>query len=84
MFRSKRLACSFCGRGAADVAKLVGGPGVFICDACVAAADRIIKGDSPAAPGRQERAGFVRRLRLRLRAWFGRHSRRVVSWPAAG
>lgn len=27
--------CSFCGKTHADVAKLVGGPGVYICDACV-------------------------------------------------
>jgi hypothetical protein len=33
--RKKRLFCSFCRRSDAEVAKLVGGPGVHICDACI-------------------------------------------------
>jgi len=43
MSRRKRLACSFCGKDEADVAKLVAGPNVYICDECVAAATRIIR-----------------------------------------
>ena len=42
MFRSKALACSFCGKDAAQVSKLVAGPKVYICDACVAEASRIM------------------------------------------
>jgi ATP-dependent protease Clp ATPase subunit len=42
MFRSKALACSFCGKDAAQVSKLVAGPKVYICDECVAAASRIM------------------------------------------
>jgi ATP-dependent protease Clp ATPase subunit len=47
--RMRRLACSFCGKKAADVAKLVAGPRVlfrrraYICDECIAAARRIIE-----------------------------------------
>jgi hypothetical protein len=44
------LACSFCRRGAADVAKLVAGPRVFrvgprlyICDRCVAIARNLME-----------------------------------------
>ena len=33
--RQRHLGCSFCGRGASEVARLVGGPRVHICDACV-------------------------------------------------
>ncbi len=29
------LHCSFCGKGQHDVAKLIAGPDVFICDECV-------------------------------------------------
>ena len=29
------LRCSFCGRARQEVAKLVAGPGVYICDGCV-------------------------------------------------
>jgi len=46
MFGRKRLACSFCGRGEADVAKLVAGPKVYICDRCVALAGQIMAGRS--------------------------------------
>ena len=33
--RKEVLRCSFCGRAAAQVAQLVPGPGVNICDQCV-------------------------------------------------
>ena len=42
MFTRSRLACSFCGKSAAEVSKLVAGPRVYICDACVATASRIM------------------------------------------
>ncbi len=34
--QNETLCCNFCSKTAAEVAKLVAGPGVFICDACVA------------------------------------------------
>src|SRR6266566_4181594 len=39
------MACSFCGRSDEHVAKLIAGPKVYICDACVAAAERMAHGD---------------------------------------
>jgi ClpX C4-type zinc finger len=63
MFKRNRLACSFCGKSAAEVSKLVAGPKVHICDACVAAAARIMNdaGDGPfeppPAPGGWRRLG---------------------------
>ena len=30
-----KICCSFCGKGPKEVAKLIAGPGVFICDGCV-------------------------------------------------
>jgi ATP-dependent protease Clp ATPase subunit len=42
MFSRHRLACSFCGRTAEEVSKLVAGPKVYICDRCVAEAKRIM------------------------------------------
>jgi ATP-dependent Clp protease ATP-binding subunit ClpX len=54
MFGSKRLACSFCRKNASEVSKLVAGPRVTICDACVALARRIMDEsptDAPAHPG---------------------------------
>ena len=51
MMGRKQLACSFCGKAAGDVAKLVAGPGVYICDECVALASRIMKRDESPQPG---------------------------------
>lgn len=59
----RSLACSFCGRRESDVAKLVAGPRVYICDRCVAIAkdimDRSNRGEA-APPTRW--GGLVRRL----------------------
>lgn len=34
--------CSFCGKPGSEAGKLVAGPGVHICDECVALAERIV------------------------------------------
>jgi ClpX C4-type zinc finger len=73
MFLQRPLACSFCGKSAAEVSKLVAGPKVYICDACVAVASRIID-ESGEAPPQSPSASrtlwerLVRRL-SRLRVW---------------
>jgi len=41
MFR-RTLHCSFCGKDETQVSKLVAGPKVYICDACVATARDIM------------------------------------------
>jgi len=67
MFRPKRLACSFCGKSAEDVAKLVAGPKVYICDNCVAIASRIMNDDEPHhVISRSNHRGFLGRLLSRL------------------
>jgi ATP-dependent Clp protease ATP-binding subunit ClpX len=43
MFWKTRLACSFCGKSATEVAKLVAGPKVYICDACAATVIQIMR-----------------------------------------
>lgn len=50
MFTRSRLACSFCGKSAAEVSKLVAGPKVYICDACVAIASRIMSEPGDGTP----------------------------------
>jgi ATP-dependent protease Clp ATPase subunit len=56
MLGRKWMKCSFCGKPDAEVAKLVAGPRrilrrVFICDACVAIAARLMaESESPAHP----------------------------------
>lgn len=39
----RRLSCSFCGKKDSQVAKLLGGPRVHICDACVCVCNRILE-----------------------------------------
>ena len=39
------LACSFCGQSQLEVRKLIAGPTVYICDACVAKSWSLIRGD---------------------------------------
>ena len=43
MFWKTSLACSFCGKSATEVAKLVAGPKVYICDTCAALAIEIMR-----------------------------------------
>jgi hypothetical protein len=64
----KRLTCSFCGRSAAEVAKLVAGPKVHICDRCVAIASRIMEQHPDATPPAAGAPKFFERLRARIRA----------------
>jgi ClpX C4-type zinc finger len=41
--QAEPVRCSFCGKPHTDVAKLVAGPGVHICNECVALAESIIQ-----------------------------------------
>jgi hypothetical protein len=42
------LACSFCGKQQHEVRKLIAGPGVYICDPCIALAENVISSGDPA------------------------------------
>ena len=44
------LYCSFCLKSDRQVAKLVGGPSVYICDGCIAVCNRILRAHQGAAP----------------------------------
>jgi DNA-directed RNA polymerase specialized sigma24 family protein len=46
---SALVSCTFCRKEHRQVAALVAGPGVYICDACVALCQRIITGKPTAA-----------------------------------
>lgn len=41
--RYRRLTCSFCKKPENEVAKMLGGPGVAICDSCVGICNRILE-----------------------------------------
>jgi ATP-dependent protease Clp ATPase subunit len=42
--------CSFCGKTADKVRRLVAGPGVFICDECVRLCNEVINEAPPTPP----------------------------------
>lgn len=44
------LVCTFCKKDEHTVKKLIAGPGVYICDACVALCNRILEGKDPGVP----------------------------------
>jgi ATP-dependent Clp protease ATP-binding subunit ClpX len=65
LFRSK-LSCSFCRRSETEVARLVAGPRVYICDRCAAHVMRIMNESPPgsvADPGRPAKPSILDRLR---------------------
>src|SRR4029453_6088109 len=73
--------CTWCGRPPSEVAKLVAGPKVYICDECVASAER-------AAQGRARPGPFARQTvsRLTQRCGFsgkrGAASQGLIASPA--
>lgn len=52
----KTMRCSFCGKNAEEVEKLIAGPGVYICGECVTLCVEWLESDSPAPP----RAPYLR------------------------
>lgn len=55
--------CTWCGRPPSEVNKLVAGPNIYICDACVREAERALrKGDDGRVTARVARCSFCRRF----------------------
>ena len=81
----RTLRCSFCKKTDAEVAKLVAGPGVRICDECVVIASRLM--DAPPAQRPEPDHGSLRqRFAGRILRWLGAgdgyHVRSVRTTPA--
>ena len=60
--------CTFCDRSSSEVAKLIAGPNVYICDACVTLAEKAVTGATSRGPlviakGAAARCSFCRRFR---------------------
>ena len=71
-WRNRRAArdpvCTWCDRSPSEVSRLIAGPKVFICDACVEAAERAMSGagtgggaESPVGAGARPRCAFCNR-----------------------
>jgi ATP-dependent Clp protease ATP-binding subunit ClpX len=71
MFAHRHLRCSFCGKSAAEVTKLVAGPRVYICDQCVELASQIMENHTcMEAPHRAARPSLWSRVWARARQLF--------------
>jgi ClpX C4-type zinc finger len=79
MFLRSTLRCSFCRKKDTEVAKLVAGPRVYICDECVAIAKRLMEDadNVQISPPRVEPAWW-RRIWSRFLGLPGRTSKYVV------
>ena len=90
--------CSFCGKSYQEVTKLVGGPGVYICDACVGLCNDILADEATEAAwtGWESMTdedllaslggnlGSVEHVREGLQAKVDELRRREVSWARIG
>jgi ClpX C4-type zinc finger len=65
MWRTRRVrpdaVCTWCGRPPSEVAKLIAGPRVYICDACIASAERAASGRETGSFSLTTRASIRRR-----------------------
>jgi len=94
--RQRKLRCSFCGKPDKEVARLIGGPGVYICDACVGICSRILEASPVADQGWQSMTddqllgalkvaeATVDATRAVLQGQVDELRRRGVSWDAIG
>jgi hypothetical protein len=65
--RLETLCCSFCAKDKEAVAKLVAGPGVYICNECVSLCNLIL--DAEAAPKREPEPEAAEQRKPSFRAW---------------
>ncbi len=70
--------CSWCGRPPGEVAKLIAGPGIYMCDACVEAAERTLRAQAGGDLSRGTRAA---RDRCRFCRKRGNEQRSLVRGP---
>ena len=72
LFR-RRLKCSFCGKAAAQVSKLVAGRRGYICDSCAAEAHRIMSSDDASSGSQPDHSkGIWSRVGTQLKRWLPR------------
>ena len=93
---AKRLRCSFCGKSEKELARLLGGPRVYICDECVGACNRILDATPVAFRGWREMSdrellsglevanATVDATRAVLQSHVDELRRREVSWQRIG
>jgi hypothetical protein len=92
----RRLRCSFCGKSEREVAKLLAGPKVHICDACVGVCNRILEAvprtfggwdamtDAQLLAALKPAAASVDGTRAVLQSQVEALRQRAVTWEAIG
>jgi hypothetical protein len=55
--RARDTVCDWCSRPPGEVTSLIAGPNIFICDACVEAAERAVRAAAGSARGRARERG---------------------------
>ena len=79
MIKFRLLRCSFCRRNEEEVAKLVAGPRVYICDECVAVASQIMDSHHETSQTPRVEPTIWRKLLDRLRQTeFHREATRIA------
>jgi hypothetical protein len=96
MKRRRKLKCTFCGKSDKEVTRLIGGPGVHICDACVGICNKVLEAAPVAFQGWQAMPddqllgalkvaeATVDATRAVLQAQIEELRRREISWDAIG
>ena len=93
--KKKTLRCSFCGKTDKQVARLVAGPLIHICDGCIGACNKVLEGPSANAgwdrmtdeqllDGLKTAEATVEATRAVLQAMVEKLRRRRVSWETIG
>ena len=92
----KPLKCSFCGKTEKDVARLIGGPSVYICDGCAGTCNKILEAtpstfagwdkmtNEQLLDGLKTAEATVEATRAVLQAQIEELRQRNVSWEAIG
>lgn len=94
------VRCSFCAKEEHEVSKVIAGPGIYICDECVARCDRILEQDEqrgrPRLPGWESMtdqelldhlprvAAVGEQVEANLRQWVLRARDRGLAWARIG
>jgi len=90
------LRCSFCGKSEREVAKLIAGPKVHICDVCVGVCDKILEtlpktfsgwdtmSDEQLLDALKPTSATVDAMRAVLQAQVEALRQRTVSWDKIG
>lgn len=94
--RNKILKCSFCGKTASQVARMIGGPGVHRCDECIGVSTKILEAtptdfagweamtDERLLGALKSTEATVDATRLVLQAQIDELRKRAVSWEIIG